>query len=157
MAVIHPKQKKNLNSQLKLSTTRIPVYLWIGTKSPQEVSGYVMGADVRKKGVVVYLKDKVPKGEVCMIAFQEKKSQPFRAIAAFHRSIKEKRNSHVKGASWQIGLQFEFASQDESKRFEAYLKGLLDDVSSKALPDKAQPVMVEATEEVFDWDDDDVA
>ena len=116
-----------------------------------------MGGAVSKKGVELFVDSKLKTGEVYMVAFQNKENLPFRTVVSWCRSIKEKRNSRIKGAKWQAGLRYEFASQDEAKRYGEFLQNLREDVAAKARPDSAQPTMVESAEETFEWDDDDVA
>ncbi len=158
MVVIHPKKRVGANMKLKFSTHRIKTFVYPkGAKDPIQCFAFL--SDIKKSEVGIYLDRKLGLDDIVLVAFNEKDSQPYRTKVVWNRSINDSNPGGKKGFTWRVGLGYEFASEDEAKRFAAFLSEVRDRVAKTTTKDKEQPVMREGDPDdlIFDDDEDDVA
>lgn len=137
MGIIQPKNKGNLNLELKFNTTRVKVFIWVG-KDAEPVVCYAFVSEIKKQGISVFATRKLQITSVVLVSFDTKESQPFRAKVTRNQSRVEKRNLQNNSSDWKCTLAFEFASEEECKRYLTYFTELRRNTAMLA-PTDTQP------------------
>jgi hypothetical protein len=135
MSVIQPKNKANLNLELKFRTTRVKTFVWIG-KDTEPVLGYAFVSEVKKQAVATFLPRKLQITSIVLISFEEKDAQPFRAKVVRNQSQADKRNLQNASSDWKSSLTFEFSSDEEAERYLEFFVKLRNETAVLAHPDK---------------------
>lgn len=156
MVILHPKNRKGANQQLKFSIHRVKAYIW-PEGSTEAIEGFCFLSDMKHQEVGMYLDRKFKLNKVILIAFLDKESQPYRMKSVWAKELKDSLSHVNKGCTWRLGLAPAFASEDEAKRYSAFLDDYKAQVSKTAKSDEEQPTMKEASPDSFSFDDDDVA
>jgi hypothetical protein len=122
---IHHKGSGNKKSldRLRLTTARMPVYVWDESDIGEFRKGFCFLGDLSPKGAGVYLADKIHPGHPVRIGFDRPDAVTFRGVVAWaSRFSLEQRYFSSGYLPHRLGIKLQFGSEAERQRFLAFLE-----------------------------------
>jgi hypothetical protein len=123
MPIHHKGREEPPAGRLRLTTTRLRVFLWDEALSVEPVAGFSFLSDVSKQGVGVYLERKIRPGNPVRVAFERLDAATLRGSVSWANRFSFRQGFLGRESlPFLIGIKFLFGSEAERQRYLKFLR-----------------------------------